>query len=79
MPKVNSLVLQELQYLQTAHKKRFRKTEYKDLFGTCLHKQVITDAIRDENLLKFGIDYYSIFKHKNKPQFDEMVEDIKKE
>ena len=29
--------------------------------------------------MKFGIEYYSVFKHKNKPQFDEMVEDINKE
>ncbi|MDA3821094.1 MAG: type I restriction endonuclease subunit R [Bacteroidales bacterium] len=29
----------------------------KDLFGECLHKYVITDAIRDENVLKFSVEY----------------------
>lgn len=35
------------------------------LFGDCLHKYVITDAIRDENVLKFSIEYISTFKKKN--------------
>ncbi|MCV9389142.1 type I restriction endonuclease subunit R [Reichenbachiella ulvae] len=34
------------------------------LFGKCLHKYVITDAIRDENVLKFSIEYISTFKKK---------------
>lgn len=29
----------------------------KDLFEDCLHKYVITDAIRDENVLKFAVEY----------------------
>lgn len=29
----------------------------KDLFGECLHKYVIVDAIRDQNVLKFSIEY----------------------
>jgi len=29
----------------------------KDLFGECLHKYVITDAINDENVLKFSVEY----------------------
>ena len=35
------------------------------LFGKCLHKYVITDAIRDENVLKFSIEYIQTFKKKN--------------
>ena len=35
-----------------------------NLFHECLHKYVITDAIRDENVLKFSIEYYNIFKNK---------------
>jgi type I restriction enzyme R subunit len=66
-------------FAENASKNDLGKRTTKDLFGTCLHKYVITDAIRDENVLKFGIEYYSVFKHKNKPQFDEMVEDINKE
>ena len=34
------------------------------LFNECLHKYVITDAIRDENVLKFSIEYISTFKKK---------------
>jgi len=37
----------------------------KDLFGECLHKYVITDAIRDRNVLKFSIEYISTFKSKD--------------
>jgi len=29
----------------------------KDLFEDCLHKYVITDAIKDENVLKFAVEY----------------------
>ena len=29
----------------------------KDLFGDCLHKYVIVDAIKDENVLRFAVDY----------------------
>lgn len=34
------------------------------LFGKCLHKYVITDAIRDENVLRFSIEYIQTFKQK---------------
>lgn len=34
------------------------------LFGQCLHKYVITDAIRDENVLKFSVEYIQTFKKK---------------
>jgi len=37
----------------------------KDLFDECLHKYVITDAIRDKNVLKFSIEYISTFKSKD--------------
>lgn len=36
-----------------------------DLFDECLHKYVITDAIRDKNVLKFAIEYISTFKSKD--------------
>ncbi|MRT92634.1 type I restriction endonuclease subunit R [Ancylomarina sp. 16SWW S1-10-2] len=65
-------------FAENASKNDLGKRTTKDLFGKCLHKYVITDAIRDENVLKFGIEYYSVFKHKNKPKFDQMVEDINK-
>jgi type I restriction enzyme R subunit len=43
------------------------------LFGECLHKYVITDAIRDENVLKFSVEYISTFKQK------EIISDVKVE
>ena len=41
------------------------KRTTKDLFGECLHKYVITDAIRDENVLKFSIEYIRTVKQKD--------------
>ncbi len=35
------------------------------LFDKCLHKYVITDAIRDENVLKFSIEYIRTFKKRD--------------
>lgn len=40
------------------------KRTTKDLFEECLHKYVITDAIRDKNVLKFSIEYIRTFKQK---------------
>lgn len=65
-------------FADNAAKNELGKRTTKDLFGNCLHKYVVTDAIRDENVLRFGIEYFSVFKQKNKPQFDQMVEDIEK-
>ncbi|WP_460273914.1 type I restriction endonuclease subunit R [Celeribacter sp. ULVN23_4] len=36
-----------------------------DLFGECLHKYVITDAIRDENVLRFSVEYWGRLKKKD--------------
>jgi type I restriction enzyme R subunit len=35
-----------------------------DLFGECLHKYVITDAIKDQNVLRFAIEYVGKYKQK---------------
>src|SRR5690606_21423152 len=35
------------------------------LFGKCLHKYVITDAIRDDNVLRFSVEYIRTFKQKD--------------
>ena len=40
----------------------------KKLFGDCLHKYVITDAIRDENVLKFSVEYVGKYKEKEDSQ-----------
>ncbi len=49
-----------------------------DLFGECLHKYVITDAIKDQNVLKFAIEYVGRYKQKDtsKNNVDINVEDI---
>lgn len=37
----------------------------KDLFGECLHKYVIVDAIKDENVLRFAVEYVGKYTRKN--------------
>lgn len=53
------------------------KRTTKDLFGECLHKYVITDAIRDDNVLKFSVEYVGKYKRKESAnEIDIEVEDI---
>lgn len=40
------------------------KTTY-DLFGNCLHKYVIVDAIKDDNVLRFAVEYVGKYTRKN--------------
>lgn len=48
-----------------------------ELFGDCLHKYVITDAIKDENVLKFSVEYVGRYKQKEGGSVvDIEVEDI---
>jgi type I restriction enzyme R subunit len=47
---------------ENAGKNAYGKRTTTMLFGDCLHKYVITDAIRDENVLKFSVEYISTFK-----------------
>lgn len=37
----------------------------KDLFGECLHKYVIVDAIKDENVLRFAVEYVGKYQRKD--------------
>lgn len=37
----------------------------KDLFDECLHKYVIVDAIKDENVLRFAVEYVGKYKRKD--------------
>ena len=52
-------------FAENSAKNALGKRTTKDLFGECLHKYVITDAIRDENVLKFIIEYIRTFKAKD--------------
>ena len=40
------------------------KRTTKDLFGECLHRYVITDAIHDDNVLRFSVAYFRTIKQK---------------
>ena len=44
-----------------------------DLFDECLHKYLITDAIHDENVLRFSIEYISTFRE------SQIIQDIQVE
>ena len=52
-------------FVENAAKNALGKRTTKDLFGQCLHKYVITDAIRDENVLKFSVEYIRTVKRKD--------------
>ncbi|MDU8886313.1 type I restriction endonuclease subunit R [Yeosuana sp. MJ-SS3] len=65
-------------FADNASKNELGKRTTKDLFGNCLHKYVITDAIRDQNVLKFGIEYVGKYKNKSNTFIDIEVEDIDK-
>ncbi|UPR58211.1 type I restriction endonuclease subunit R [Vibrio sp. ED004] len=58
-------------------KKSIKKTT-KDLFDECLHPYVIVDAIRDNNVLKFAIEYVGRYQYKDgsNNNLDIEVEDI---
>jgi len=44
-------------FAENAVRNELGKRTTKELFEECLHKYVITDAIRDENVLKFSVEY----------------------
>jgi type I restriction enzyme, R subunit len=52
-------------FKENAIKNDLGKRTTKDLFDEQLHNYVITDAIRDENVLKFAVEY--VGKYKQKP------------
>lgn len=52
-------------FAENAAKNALGKRTTKDLFSDCLHRYVITDAIRDENVLKFSVEYIRTFKGKD--------------
>jgi type I restriction enzyme R subunit len=52
-------------FAENAVKNQLGKRTTKELFGDCLHKYVITDAIRDTNVLKFAVEYVGKYTQKN--------------
>lgn len=66
-------------FKDNAAKNDLGKRTTKDLFQDCLHKYVITDAIRDENVLKFSVEYVGRYRRKETAtEIDIEVEDIDK-
>ena len=65
-------------FKENANKSEAIARTTKDLFEACLHKYVITDAIKDENVLKFSVEYVGRYKHKDgrETNIDIEVEDI---
>jgi type I restriction enzyme R subunit len=64
-------------FADNAVKNELGKRTTKELFGNCLHKYVITDAIKDENVLKFAVEYVGRYKRKDTAtEIDIEVEDI---
>lgn len=65
-------------FVENAHSKASRKYTTKDLFDECLHKYTIVEAITDENVLKFGVEYVGRYKEKkdSKNAIDIEVEGI---
>ncbi len=70
-------------FADNAVKNELGKRTTKELFGDCLHKYVITNAIKDENVLKFSVEYVGRYKHRkdvagnvSPTEIDIEVEDI---
>lgn len=55
-------------FAENAVKNEQGKRTTRELFDVCLHKYVITDAIRDENVLKFSIEYIGKYTEKKDSQ-----------
>lgn len=52
-------------FADNAANNAYGKRTTKDLFQDCLHKYVITNAIADENVLKFSVEYWGKIKRKD--------------
>ena len=65
-------------FAENAISNELGKRTTKELFDECLHKYVITDAIKDENVLKFSVEYVGRYKAKegSNTNIDIEVEDI---
>jgi len=63
-------------FADNAAKNELGRRTTKDLFGEQLHQYVITDAIRDQNVLKFSVEYWGKLKRKDGSLIDEKVAGI---
>jgi type I restriction enzyme, R subunit len=63
-------------FIENANKSEAIARTTKDLFGGCLHQYVITDAIRDQNVLRFSVEYWGKLKRRDGSLIDEKVAGI---
>lgn len=64
-------------FAENATNNALGKRTTKELFDDCLHKYVITDAISDDNVLKFSVEYVGRYREKEGgTNLDIEVEDI---
>lgn len=63
-------------FADNANRNDLGKRTTKDLFGEQLHQYVITDAIRDQNVLKFSVEYWGKLRKKDGSLIDEKVAGI---
>lgn len=65
-------------FKENATTNQLGKRTTKNLFTECLHKYLITNAIADENVLKFSVEYWGKLKQKDGSLLDEQVNNINK-
>lgn len=65
-------------FADNANRNEHGKRTTADLFGECLHRYVITNAIADGNVLRFAIEYWGKLKAKDGSLIDENVSSINK-
>ncbi|MEH6742688.1 type I restriction endonuclease subunit R [Hyphomonas sp.] len=63
-------------FAENASKNEHGKRTTKDLFTECLHKYVITNAIADQNVLRFAVEYWGKLRRKDGSLIDEDVAGI---
>ncbi len=63
-------------FADNASRNELGRRTTKDLFGEQLHQYVITDAIRDQNVLKFSVEYWGKLRRKDGSLIDEKVAGI---
>ncbi|WP_434762520.1 type I restriction endonuclease subunit R [Vibrio fortis] len=65
-------------FKENATANQLGKRTTKGLFTKCLHKYLITNAIADENVLKFSVEYWGKLRGKDGSLLDEQVHNINK-
>lgn len=60
-------------FADNASKNELGKRTTRDLFGEQLHQYVITDAIRDENVLRFSVEYWGKLRKRDGSLIDDKV------